>query len=64
MRTRSYEYWEIRNGWDDDAVTLKRGNEEHCRRFLQSIANRVENTGENLYLVRITLVQAIKADKK
>lgn len=65
MRTRTYEFYEVRTSMiDDDAKIIFRGDRTRCEQWMFNNAENVEPNSTNLYLVHVQLVQAMKADKK
>lgn len=65
MRRRSYEFYEVRTSLTDDhATVLRRGPRSICEQWMTNNAENVDANGCNLYLVRVQLVEAYKADKK
>jgi hypothetical protein len=65
MRKRSYEFYELRRGWDDSDVIYRRDTYEECVEYYNFGVSHPDNgDGVNYYIVRNTLVTAFKADKK
>lgn len=65
MRVRSYEFYEVRAGrLGIDDRCLHRGNEETCRKWMRNNEENIDANKENLYLVRVQLIEACKADKE
>lgn len=63
MRTRSYEFYEVRtNLTANDPNVHCRGALESCRTKLRNMEQYVDEQG-NVYLVRVTLIEALKSDK-
>lgn len=65
MRIRSYEFYEVRSNISTDHDSLHyRGGEEGARQKLAFMGQSVEENNGNVYLLRVQVLKALKADKK
>lgn len=66
MRVRSYEFYEVRTSLLGIEPTVHcRGSEKICREKMGKMReSHLEANNGNLYLVRVQLIEAIKADKQ
>lgn len=64
VRRRSYEFYEVvTNLGRADEERRSRGSLATCERVLAKYANEVAEGKNNVYLTRVTVVEAWKADK-
>lgn len=65
MRIRSYEFYEVWTNLNTPNEERQyRGGEEGARNKLALYSMTADENNGNVYLVRVTLLEAYKADKK
>lgn len=64
-RIRSYEFYEVRSNINTEHDSLHyRGGEEGARNKLAQMGLTADDNVGNVYLLRVQVMEAIKADKK
>lgn len=64
-RIRSYEFYEVRSNINTERDSLHfRGAEQGARNKFATMGFTADDNSGNVYLLRVQVMEAIKADKK